>query len=149
MAVSEYVGQTPCSEKRRYVVLFRKKNGKRKKREEKNQIGVLKLLRETDAEIADMSANLDIVGVNDPLLFNTRSSRLEDLVGEAEEVEMVDGAISFVLNVVAHGRRGEMPERSSSISETDCVRGGRRSTVDSSKKAPCPVKKQNLKGGNE
>lgn len=83
-------------------------------------------LRETDAEIviepdADISASLDTVGVNEPLLFNTRSSRLEDLVGDMEEAEMVVGVtrISFVLNVVLHGRRGEVPERSSSISETD------------------------------
>ena len=52
------------------------------------------------------------MGVNDPLLFNLRSSRLEDLVGEAE-------GVVGVLNVVVKGRRGEMPERSSSISETD------------------------------
>lgn len=50
-----------------------------------------------------------------------------------------------VLNVVVKGRRGEMPERSSSISETDWVRG-KKSTVVSSKKDPCPVKKQNLQG---
>lgn len=101
---------------------------------------------ETDADIviaaeaeADISANLDTVGVNDPLLFNLRSSRLEDLVGEMGEVEKVVG----LLNVVVKGRRGEMPERSSSISETDWVRG-KGSTVVSLKKFPCPVKKQNL-----
>jgi hypothetical protein len=92
-----------------------------------------------------MSANLDTVGVNDPLLFNLRSSRLEDLVGEVkdetEEVETVVG----VLNVVVKGRRGEMLKRSSSISETDWVRG-MWSTVESSKKVLCPVKKQNLQG---
>jgi len=81
------------------------------------------ILRDTDVAIviepeADISANLDTVGVNDPLLFNTRSSRLEDLVGDMEEVVGVT-RISFVLNVVVHGRRGEIPERSSSISETD------------------------------
>jgi hypothetical protein len=86
-----------------------------------------------------MSANLDIVGVNEPLLFNLRSSRLEDLVGEMGEVEKVVG----VPNVVVKGRRGEMPERSSSISETDWVRG-KESTAVSPKKFPCPVKKQNL-----
>ena len=87
-----------------------------------------------------MSANLDTVGVNDPLLFNLRSSRLEDLVGETkDETEEVVG----VLSVVVKGRRGEIPERSSSISETDWVRG-MRSTVESSKKVLCPVKKQNL-----
>ena len=105
---------------------------------------------ETDADIviaaeaeADISANLDTVGVNEPLLFNLRSSRLEDLVGEIEmgEVEKVVG----VPNVVVKGRRGEMPERSSSISETDWVRG-KGSTVVSPKKFPCPVKKQNLRG---
>ena len=83
------------------------------------------ILRDMDAAIviepeADISANLDTVGVNDPLLFNTRSSRLEDLVGDMEEVERVGVTrISVVLNVVVHGRRGEIPERSSSISETD------------------------------
>ena len=77
---------------------------------------------ETDADIviaaeaeADISANLDTVGVNEPLLFNLRSSRLVDLVGEMGEVEKVDG----LFNVVVKGRRGEMLERSSSISETD------------------------------
>ena len=106
---------------------------------------------ETDADIviaaeaeADISANLETVGVNEPLLFNLRSSRLEDLVGEMGEVEKVDG----LFNVVVKGRRGEMPERSSSISETDCVRGN-GSTVVSPKKFPCPVKKQNLQGRSE
>ena len=52
-----------------------------------------------------MSANLDTVGVNDPLLFNLRSSRLEDLVGETkDETEEVVG----VLSVVVKGRRGEI-----------------------------------------
>jgi hypothetical protein len=107
------------------------------------RIGVI--LRDTDAEIviepeADISANLETVGVNDPLLFKKRSSRLGDRVGEKEVV----GAISFVLIVVVYGKRGEWPERNSSISEADWVRG-RRSTVDSSKKVPFPVKKQNLK----
>ena len=45
---------------------------------------------------ADMSANIDRLGVNDPLLFNARLSRLEDLVGETE-VEIVVGVISFGL----------------------------------------------------
>ena len=53
-----------------------------------------------------------------------------------------------MLNVVVKGRRGEIPERSSSISETDWVRG-KRSTLVSSKKDPCPVKKQNLQGRNK
>ena len=52
--------------------------------------------------------------------------------------------MSLVLNAVVNGRRGEIPERNSSISETDWVHG--RRSVDSSKKVPCPVKKQNLKG---
>jgi hypothetical protein len=102
---------------------------------------------ETDVDIviaaeaeADMSANLDTVGVNEPLLFNLRSSRLEDLVGEMGEEKVVG-----VPNVVVKGRRGEMPERSSSISETDWVRG-KGSTEVSLKKFPCPVKKQNLQG---
>jgi hypothetical protein len=90
---------------------------------------------------ADISASLDTVGVNEPLLFNLRSSRLEDLVGEMGEVEKGVG----LLNVFVKGRRGEMPERSSSISDTDWVRG-KGSTVVSPKKFPCPVKKQNLQG---
>ena len=110
------------------------------------RIGVI--LRDKDAEIviepeADISANLDIVGVNDPLLFKKRSSRLGDLVGE-----VVVEAISCVFIVVVYGNRGEWPERNSSISEADWVRG-RRSTVDSSKKVPFPVKKQNLEGKDE
>ena len=85
------------------------------------RIGVVfRLWAGTDAEIAevDVNANLDIVGVNDPLLFIVRSSRLEDLVGETE-VEIV-GLKSFELNV-GNGRRGERPERNSSISEADWV----------------------------
>ena len=109
------------------------------------RIGVVfRLWAGTDAEV-DVNANLDIVGVNDPLLFIVRSSRLEDLVGETE-VEIV-GLKSFELNV-GNGRRGERPERNSSISEADWVRG-RKSTEDSSRKVPCPVKKQNLKEGEK
>ena len=104
---------------------------------------------ETDADTvnaaeaeADISANLDTVGVNDPLLFNLRSSRLVDLVGEmGEVVEKVVG----LLNDVVKGRRGDRLESSSSISDTDWVRG-KGSAVVSLKKFPCPVKKQNLQG---
>lgn len=114
---------------------------------------MFRLCTETDDVEADISASLDTVGVNDPLLFNTRSSRLEDLVGEMEEnaeILPVESVISFGLNasVGVSGRRGEVPERNSSISEAEWARGSRL-TADSSRKVPCPVKKQNLKEGSE
>jgi hypothetical protein len=61
---------------------------------------------------------------------------------------MVLESIPFGLKPGDVGRRGEMPERNSSISEAEWARG-RRSRVDSSRKVPCPVKKQNLKGRSD
>jgi hypothetical protein len=88
------------------------------------------------------------VGVNEPLRFSIKSSRLLERVGERDDDEGPSPREE------QPSMRGEMPEgmdRSSWMSEAECVRGRPSMTPPAEGKGECcssvepgPVKKQNL-----
>jgi hypothetical protein len=111
-----------------------------------------------NADPDDAIDKRDTVGVNDPLRFSIKSSRLFERVGEIErdkEAEDPNARVEW-----RPPMRGEMPEemdRSSWMSDTECVRGRPSMTSPPptedegeggccwSSVEPGPVKKQNLK----
>jgi hypothetical protein len=90
------------------------------------------------------------VGVNDPLRFSIKSSRLLERVGERER-EDVEGPSPSEEQPSIHGEMPEGMDNSSWMSEAECVRG-RPSMMPAaegegeccSSIEPGPVKKQNL-----